>query len=256
MESEFFMKVSISSSKVEMGRKAACCGAACIRKAIAEKGVANIVLACAPSQNQTYDALIAEEGIDWSKVNVFHLDEYIGLDDKHPASFRLNLHKTILDRLPQSVGKFYPICGDADDVEKVIDELDREIKKVSIDVAFVGIGENGHVAFNDPPADFDTERAYLTAALDEVCRHQQYGEGWFPTMEAVPKYAITMSCKQIMSAAVIVNTVPDTRKAKAVKLSLEGPITNMVPATIMRNHSNYNVFLDEEAASLLENKYE
>ena len=250
------MKVSISSTKKEMGQKAAACGAEYIRQAIRNKGCANIVLACAPSQNQTYDALIAESGIDWSKVNVFHLDEYIGLTETHPASFRLNLHKTILDRLPVKIGKFYPIAGDAADVAKVIDELDREIKKVAIDVAFVGIGENGHVAFNDPPADFDTEKAYLTAALDEVCRHQQYGEGWFPTMEAVPKYAITMSCRQIMKAAVIVNTVPDTRKAKAVKLALEGPITNMVPATIMRNHDNYNVFLDEEAAALLENKYE
>lgn len=250
------MKVSISSTKKEMGQKAAACGAEYIRQAIRNKGCANIVLACAPSQNQTYDALIAESGIDWSKVNVFHLDEYIGLTETHPASFRLNLHKTILDRLPVKIGKFYPIAGDAADVAKVIDELDREIKKVAIDVAFVGIGENGHVAFNDPPADFDTEKAYLTAALDEVCRHQQYGEGWFPTMEAVPKYAITMSCRQIMKAAVIVNTVPDTRKAKAVKLALEGSITNMVPATIMRNHDNYNVFLDEEAAALLENKYE
>ena len=250
------MKVSISSTKKEMGQKAAACGAEYIRQAIRNKGCANIVLACAPSQNQTYDALIAESGIDWSKVNVFHLDEYIGLTETHPASFRLNLHKTILDRLPVKIGKFYPIAGDAADVAKVIDELDREIKKVAIDVAFVGIGENGHVAFNDPPADFDTEKAYLTAALDEVCRHQQYGEGWFPTMEAVPKYAITMSCRQIMKAAVIVNTVPDTRKAKAVKLALEGPITNMVPATIMREHDNYNVFLDEEAAALLENKYE
>ena len=255
-ESEFFMKVSISQTKVEMGQKAARCGAEYIRKAIAEKGVANIVLACAPSQNRTYDALIEEQGIDWSKVRVFHLDEYIGLDDKHPASFRLNLHKTILDRLPQQVQQFFPIEGDAADIDKVIDELDKEIKKCQIDVAFVGIGENGHVAFNDPPADFEIEKAYLTAALDEVCRHQQYGEGWFPTMDAVPKYAVTMSCKQIMSAAVIVNTVPDTRKAQAVKLALEGPITNMVPATIMRNHANYNVFLDAEAAALLENKYE
>ena len=250
------MQVSISQTKQEMGRKAAACGAEFIRKAIAERGEANVVLACAPSQNQTYDALIAEPGIDWSKVNIFHLDEYIGLKDTHPASFRLNLHKTILDRLPAKPHKFHPIPGDAADPEKAIADLDREIKKCVIDVAFVGIGENGHVAFNDPPADFDTDKAYLIAQLDEVCRHQQYGEGWFPTMDAVPKTAITMSCREIMRARALVNTVPDTRKAKAVALAIEGPITNMVPATIMRNHPEYHVFLDAEAASQLKERYE
>ena len=249
------MQVSISATKKEMGQKAAACGAEVIRKAISERGEANVVLACAPSQNQTYDALVEEPGIDWSKVNVFHLDEYVGLKADHPASFRLNLHKTILDRLPQPVKSFHAIEGDADDLKQFIKDLDAEIKKCVIDVAFVGIGENGHVAFNDPPADFEIEDAYLVAELDEACRRQQYGEGWFPTMEAVPKTAVTMSCKQIMRAKAIVNTVPDTRKAKAVGLALEGPITNMVPATIMRNHSEYNVFLDQEAAACLKGNY-
>ena len=250
------MKVSISNDKPTMGKKAAAVGAEFIRRAIAERGTANVVLACAPSQNRTYDALVEEPGIDWGKVNIFHLDEYIGLPADHPASFRLNLHKTILDRLPQKPRAFHPIPGDAPDIQTALDELDREIKKVTIDVAFVGIGENGHVAFNDPPADFETEKAYLVARLDEVCRHQQYGEGWFPTMEAVPKTAITMSCREIMRAAALVNTVPDTRTAKAVALALEGPITNMVPATIMRDHPEYFVFLDREAASLLKDRYE
>ena len=250
------MRVFISEYKKVMGQKAAAVGAEFIRKSIAERGQANVVLACAPSQNQTYDALVEEPGIDWSKVNIFHLDEYVGLKDDHPASFRLNLHKTILDRLPQKPMEFHPIPGDAQDIRKAIEDLDREIKKVVIDVAFVGIGENGHVAFNDPPADFETKKAYLIAQLDEVCRHQQYGEGWFPTMDAVPKTAITMSCREIMRARALVNTVPDTRKAKAVALAIEGPITNMVPATIMRNHPEYHVFLDAEAASLLKGRYE
>jgi len=250
------MIVSISNDKKTMGQKAAAVGAKFIREAIAERGEANVVLACAPSQNQTYDALVEEKGIDWGKVNIFHLDEYVGIKADHPASFRLNLHKTILDRLPQKPRAFHPIPGDAADIRAALDKLDREIKKVTIDVAFVGIGENGHVAFNDPPADFETEKAYLVAQLDEVCRHQQYGEGWFPTMEAVPQTAITMSCREIMRAAAIVNTVPDSRKAKAVALALEGPITNMVPSTIMRNHPNYFVFLDREAAALLKGKYE
>ena len=249
------MRVSISQSKVEMGRKAAACGAAFIKEAIAARGIAHIILACAPSQNATYDALTATPGIDWSKVEIFHLDEYIGLAADHPASFRLNLHKTFIDRLPCAPLAFHPIEGDAKDLQAMIAELGRKIKAVEIDAAFVGIGENGHMAFNDPPADFDTTEAYLVANLDEVCRHQQYGEGWFPTMEAVPKTAVTMSCQEIMRAKAIINTVPDTRKAKAVALALEGPITNMVPASIMRNHPEYNVFLDAEAASLLKTRY-
>ena len=250
------MKVSISAEKKVMGEKAAACGGAYIREAIAKRGSAYIILACAPSQNATYDALTAMDDIDWSKVHIFHLDEYIGLTAEHPASFRLNLHKTFLDRLPCPPASFHPIEGDAADLKAMMKKLDEEIKAVQIDVAFVGIGENGHVAFNDPPANFDIEDAYLEAPLDEVCRHQQYGEGWFPTMEAVPKYAVTMSCRQIMRSSVIVNTVPDTRKAKAVSMAIEGPVTNMVPATIMQNHPDYNVFLDAEAAALLKGKYE
>ena len=250
------MKISISTTKKEMGEKAAALGGGCIRKAIAERGRANIILACAPSQNATYDALVAMEGIDWSKVHIFHLDEYIGLPENHPASFRLNLHKTFLDRLPCAPGAFHPIAGDADDLKAVMEQLDKEIKACEIDVAFVGIGENGHVAFNDPPADFEIDDAYLEAPLDDVCRNQQYGEGWFPSFDAVPKYAVTMSCRQIMRARVIVNTVPDTRKARAVEMALEGPVTNMVPASIMQEHPDYNVFLDAEAAALLKGKYE
>ena len=249
------MKVTVGIDKLDMAQKAADAAGEKIRKAIAERGEANLVLACAPSQNQTYDALIEEPGIDWGKVNIFHLDEYVGLKADHPASFRLNLHKTILDRLPQPVKSFHAIEGDAADLEKALVEMDAEIKKCVIDVAFVGIGENGHVAFNDPPADFETEKAFIVATLDEACRNQQYGEGWFPTMDAVPKTAITLTCKEIMRARVIVKTVPDTRKAKAVGMALEGPITNMVPATIMRNHSEYYVFLDQEAASCLKGTY-
>ncbi len=250
------MKVSISATKKEMGIKAAACGAAFIRDAIAARGEANVIVACAPSQNATYDALVYQPGIDWSKVNFFHLDEYIGLPETHSASFRKNLHLTILDKLPQPAKSFHPINADAADIDKVLDDLDKAIKACIIDVAFVGIGENGHVAFNDPPADFEITKAYLKAKLDEVCRHQQYGEGWFPTMDAVPKYAITMSCREIMRARAIVNSVPDSRKAHAVGLALEGPITNMVPATIMREHSNYNVFLDAPAAAELKQRYE
>ncbi|MCQ2377616.1 MAG: glucosamine-6-phosphate deaminase [Victivallaceae bacterium] len=249
------MKVSISRDPESLGKKAAAVGAQYIREAIRDRGEANIVLACAPSQNRTYDALVSEPGIDWGKVNAFHLDEYVGLPADHPASFRMNLHKTMLDRLPVPVRKFHPIEGDATDVCRVIEELDRIIKQCVIDVAFVGIGENGHVAFNDPPADFETDKAYLVASLDGACRKQQCGEGWFPSMDAVPKTAITMSCREIMRARVIVNSVPDLRKAQAVALALEGPVTNRVPASIMQRHKNYFVFLDEKASSRLKGEY-
>ncbi len=245
------MKIEIYASKVQSGLAAAEFGAESIRKAVAEYGTANIVVATAPSQNEMYDALVKCEGIDWGKVNIFHLDEYIGLDDKHPASFRFNLRKTFLDRLPQKPMEFHPIPGEMSDPGEVCKKLGAEIGGLRIDAAFIGIGENGHIAFNDPPADFETREAYRPVVLDEVCRRQQYKEGWFPTMDAVPKTAVSMTVNQIMSAKRIVCTVPDDRKAEAVKNSLEGPVTNMCPASILQTHSDCGMFLDEPAASLL-----
>ncbi len=247
------MRVHIYPDNVAMGKAAAACGAEKIRSAIAEYGIANIVVATAPSQNQMYDALVAED-IDWGKVNIFHLDEYIGLDDKHPASFRFNLHKTFLDRLPSSPLNFHPVQGENPDPQAVCDALEKEISDLRIDVAFIGIGENGHIAFNDPPADFDTDKAYMPVKLDEVCRRQQYKEGWFATMDAVPKIAISMTVPQIMKAAAVVNTVPDARKAEAVAGAVEGEVTNMCPASILQNHPCCDLFLDEPAASLLKNR--
>lgn len=244
------MQVHIYPDKVEMGKEAAKRGAELIRKAVAENGTATIVVATAPSQNQMYDALVVED-IPWDKVRIFHLDEYIGLDDQHPASFRFNLHKTFLDRLPVKPMEFVPVQGDGPSPEQVCKDLGEKIGQYKLDVAFIGIGENGHIAFNDPPADFESPNAYNPVTLDEVCRHQQFGEGWFPTMEAVPKIAISMSVPQIFSAKSIINTVPDTRKAQAVKDTVEGPVTNMVPASILQTHPDCHLYLDEPAASLL-----
>ena len=249
------LKVNIYPDNISMGKAAAAAGAELIRKAIAEYGTANIVVATAPSQNQMYDALVTAPNLDWGKVNIFHLDEYIGLDDKHPASFRFNLHKTFLDRLPQAPLAFHPVQGENADPEAVCQALQDEICDLRIDVAFIGIGENGHIAFNDPPADFETTRAYMPVKLDEVCRHQQYSEGWFPTMDAVPRIAISMTVPQIMKAKAIINTVPDLRKAKAVAMSVEGPVTNLCPASILQRHPNCGLYLDEPAASLLKKDY-
>jgi len=248
------LKVFISETNVEMGIQAAKQGAEAIRQAISKKGGATIVVATAPSQNQMYDALV-KENVPWGKVRIFHLDEYIGLPPDHPASFRFNLHKTFLDRLPEKPLEFIPVEGENPDAVAVCKALGEKISKFKLDVAFIGIGENGHIAFNDPPADFNSPNAYNPVQLDEVCRHQQYGEGWFPTMEAVPKIAISMSVPQIFSADVIINTVPDTRKAAAVKAAVEGPVTNMCPASILQTHKDCRLFLDKFAASMLTGKY-
>lgn len=249
------LNVHIFDNKVESGKAGAARGAELIRQAIAEYGTANIVVATAPSQNEMYDALVTEKDIDWGKVNIFHLDEYIGLDENHPASFRFNLRKAFIDRLPQKPLKFHPVQGENPDPQAVCDALEKEIAPLRIDVAFIGIGENGHIAFNDPPADFETKRSYLPVKLDEVCRHQQYAEGWFPTMDAVPKIAISMSVPQIFKAKAIINTVPDTRKAVAVAAAVEGPVTNMCPASILQAHPECHLYLDKPAASLLKGSY-
>lgn len=244
------MTSSILSNPVEMGQKAGKTGAELIRKAIQNQGFANIILATGTSQFETLKQLLREEGIDWEKVTVFHLDEYIGLPITHPASFR----KYLMERFFSKVKlKAYHLIDGENDPEKECDRLSTLIQNHPIDVAFVGIGENGHLAFNDPPADFDTEKPYLVVELDHACRMQQLGEGWFPSLEAVPTQAISISIKQIMKSKEIICSVPDQRKAQAVKNCLEGPVTNLHPASILQRHPNCQVFLDEPASSLLSN---
>ena len=245
------MDLKILKNKTEMSRAAAAQGAEVLRKVIAEKGAANLLAATAPSQFEMLGFLTREPGIDWSKVTLFHLDEYIGLPEGHIAGFRLNLRKNFIDLLPQPLAHVYFVDGSSPDVPGFCRSMKQVLADHPIDLAFVGVGENGHLAFNDPPADFDTDEAYLIVKLDEVCRHQQYGEGWFPTMEAVPTDAISMSVPQIMKSKVIICVVPDARKAEAVKNMLEGEITNMCPASILRRHPACTTYLDESAASLL-----
>ncbi|MEZ4902344.1 MAG: glucosamine-6-phosphate deaminase [Spirosomataceae bacterium] len=193
---------------------------------------------------------LSESAIDWSQVTMFHLDEYIGLPLAHPASFRKYLKERFIDKVTFRASHL--IDGETDP-ETECERLGNLIQKHPIDVALVGIGENGHLAFNDPPADFDTEQPYIVVHLDEPCRKQQWNEGWFESLEAVPTQAISMSVRQIMKSKHIVCTVPDERKAQAVKNCLEGEISNLFPASILREHTHCQVYLDNEASKLLTN---
>jgi glucosamine-6-phosphate deaminase len=232
-----------------MGAQAARTGADRIREALERNDAATIILATGASQFDMLDALVRED-VDWPRVTVFHLDEYIGLPRTHPASFRRYLKERFVDRLPQPVRRFHFIEAD-DDPETECARLAALIEPVTVDVAFIGIGENGHLAFNDPPADFETHRSYRVADLDEACRCQQLGEGWFPTLDAVPRQAITMSIPRLMVARTIVCTVPDSRKAEAVRGAVEGSVTPDVPASILQRHGDCRLFLDPPAAARL-----
>jgi glucosamine-6-phosphate deaminase len=245
------VRVDVSPSREEMGRRAAAAGAEPIRRALAERGRAVIILATGASQFQMLDRLVAEPDIDWTRVVAFHLDEYAGMSMEHPASFRRYLRERFVDRLPGEIGAFHYIDAEHDPAAES-GRLDRLIAPEQVDVAFIGIGENGHLAFNDPPADFDTPKPYLVVQLDEACRRQQLGEGWFPTLADVPTTAVSMSVRQIMKSASIICTVPDSRKAKAVREALEGPVTPRVPASMLQRHSDCRIFLDRAAASGLQ----
>ena len=245
------MKIDISETKPELGRKAALQGAQIIRDAVRDKGTARIVLASAASQFEVIEALIGRGDIDWTKVDAFHLDEYAGMPMEHPASFRKFLQDRFISRLPQPIGAVNYIAGEAD-LKAECARLANLIQKDPIDVAFIGIGENGHLAFNDPPADFHTTEPYIVVQLDQACREQQIGEGWFPTLDSVPKTAISMSIHQIMDSRNIICCVPDSRKANAVRDAVKGPVTPDVPASILQQHQNATLFLDEFSAALIE----
>jgi len=242
------MKVIKSDSPKDLGTAAGKAAASLIKNTIEEKGAANIILATGTSQFETIRQLL-EEDVDWSKVNVFHLDEYIGIPISHPASFRKYLKERFIDKAG-AIGSVHLINGEVDPDEEC-QRLGELIGQHPIDVAMVGIGENGHLAFNDPPADFETEKPYLVVNLDEPCRRQQLNEGWFGSLEEVPQQAISMSIKQIMASKHIICSVPDERKAKAVKDSIENEVSPWYPASILQQHPQCQVYLDKDAASLL-----
>lgn len=243
------MEINILEDPSELGKSAGRAAAVLIREKIDSQGHANIILATGTSQFETLKQLIAEQDIDWGKVTMFHLDEYIGLPITAKASFRKYLKERFLEKVP-ALKATYLVDGE-NIPEAECERLGKLISAHPIDVALVGIGENGHLAFNDPPADFDTEQPYSVVELDEQCRRQQFNEGWFDTLEDVPNRAISMSVNQIMKAKHIICSVPDSRKAMAVKNSLEQAVNNQFPASILQDHPNCSYFLDEASASLL-----
>jgi glucosamine-6-phosphate deaminase len=243
------MDIRIFDTKQELGLAAAERAAAAIGEAIARGAQARVIAATGASQFEFLDALTGKTGIDWGHVEMFHLDEYVGVSDSHPASFRRYLRERIVERVRP--GTFHFLAGDAADPAAECRRVGALLAQAPIDVAFVGIGENGHLAFNDPPADFETEETYLVVELDEACRRQQLGEGWFASLDDVPRRAISMSIRQILKSREILCIVPDARKAKAVSECLEGAVSPLHPSSILQTHAATTVYLDRDSAALL-----
>jgi glucosamine-6-phosphate deaminase len=242
------MQIRVHANLSELAAAAATDAAGRLRSALRQRGHARIVAATGASQIAFLDRLVREPDLDWSAVELFHLDEYIGLSAEHPASFR----RYLLERLigPAGITRYHLLDGQSDP-SLVCADVGARLQAQPVDVALVGIGENAHLAFNDPPADFETTAPYILVDLDQRCRQQQVGEGWFATLDEVPASAISMSVHQILQANAIVCIVPDLRKAEAVQASLEGPIGPETPASILRTHRDVTFHLDRESASLL-----
>jgi len=242
------MRTILASDRQAMGQWVAERAAADLRAAIRDYGSANLVVATGASQFEVLDSLVQQSDVDWSLVQGFHLDEYVGIDDTHPASFCKYLRERFVQRV--NLSAFHYLSGTADHA-KTMAQVGDLISSTRIDVALVGIGENGHLAFNDPPADFETTSPYLLVELDEPCRMQQVGEGWFGSLEEVPTHAMSMSVQQILKSAKIYCSVPDERKANAVRDTLEGEIDPAVPASILKTHSDTTLIIDRAAAAQL-----
>ncbi|MFA5689232.1 MAG: glucosamine-6-phosphate deaminase [Kiritimatiellales bacterium] len=244
------IKINKFETEAEAGRAAAEAGANAIRAAIHNRGEASIIVATGASQFRMLEALIRQPDIAWNRINVFHLDEYIGIPITHPASFRRYLWERFHSKLPVPVKTFHYIDTE-NDPEAECRRLSELIKTVSIDVCFCGIGENAHLAFNDPPADFETDSAYILVKLDDACRQQQLGEGWFPALNDVPEKAISMSIQQMLKSEKIICTIPGKQKAVAVDNTLSSEISPQIPATILKTHRDATFYLDRHSASLL-----
>lgn len=242
------MRLFIAEDSRSLGSWVAQRAAADLREAIEHAGAASLIVATGASQFDVLAALVQQPDIDWSKVTAFHLDEYVGLSPDHPASFCRYLNERFVSQVP--LAHFYFLRGDSD-VQQTLENVGDILRLRTIDVALVGIGENGHLAFNDPPADFAAEAPYLIVQLDEACRQQQVGEGWFASLNDVPKEAISMSVRQILRSKQIYCSVPDERKSSAVQATIEGAVTPMVPASILQTHPNTALVIDRAAASRL-----
>ncbi len=244
------MQITVSSDRESNGQAAATLGAKRLREVLVKRGAANVIVATGASQFELLEALLGEKDIAWDKVTFFHLDEYVGVPVTHPASFRKYLWERFQSKLPVPARAFHYVAGDGDAGAECT-RLGSVITDHPIDICFAGVGENAHLAFNDPPANFETETPYLVVNLDEACRRQQLGEGWFGSLEEVPSQAISMSIRQILKSKCIIITAPDERKAQAIRDSIEGPVTNLVPSSILQQHADTHVFLDPASASLL-----
>lgn len=242
------MNIHKSTSKNDLGKEAAKIGAQKIRESISSQGEANIIVATGASQFEMLNHLTKENGIDWTKVTGFHLDEYIGIPIDHSASFRLYLWKRFVSKLPVPIKAFHFINADQNPENECL-RLERIINDIQINAAFIGIGENSHIAFNDPPADFETSDPYIIVNLDKDCQKQQLGEGWFESLDDVPDQAISMSVTQIMRSEMIICSVPDKRKASAVSKTIAGEVTTSCPASILQKHPDCSLFLDRGSAS-------
>jgi len=240
--------LKVFPEKIQLGQTAAAEAASLIQNAIRERGQARIIAATGASQFEFLKALTARNDLEWKRVEMFHLDEYVGLPATHPASFRKYLFERLIE--PTGIEKYHLLDGEADPF-KVCLEVGDLLNSAQIDVAFAGIGENGHLAFNDPPADFETNDAYIVVSLDEACRRQQVGEGWFRDLSEVPQRAISMTVNQLLKAREIICVVPDARKAEAVKNCFENEISPQFPASILRSHDRTTVYLDAESSALL-----
>jgi len=243
------MRLKSFPTAEEAGIQAADEGAKLIQEALRQRNEANIIVSTVASHFNVFERLVTQD-IDWSRVTAFHLDEYVGLPLEHPASFRLYLWKRFVSRLPIPIRMFHYLDGEGDCANTCC-RMGEIIECHPIDVAFVGIGENSHLAFNDPPADFETLKQYLIVNLDDACRMQQVGEDWFNTINEVPRQALSMSVSQILKSAAIICTVTDLRKAEAIRQVVEGSVTPMVPASILQTHKNVSIYLDQLAGSLL-----
>jgi len=246
------MKINVYESSPALGQAAAVLTAEKLNAAIAAQGNARLLVSTGASQFDTIKALV-EQKVDWSKVEMFHLDEYLDMPDTHPASFRKYLRERMTSKI--ALGKVHFVTPEIG-VEACLKALEIEIRKAPIDVALIGIGENSHIAFNDPPADFDSKEAYFIVKLDERCRKQQLGEGWFPTLDDVPKEALSMTPYQIMLSKCIISCVPYAVKADAIKATLEAPATtNMIPATLLKEHADWTLMIDKDSASKTDAKF-
>ena len=236
------MNIIIAPSPEILGEQAALRAAETLNRVISEKGAARVLFSTGASQFDMFKALVRQQ-VDWKRVTMFHLDEYCGLPDDHPASFRKYLRERFISQVP--IGACYLVDG----CESGIEALNAAVTAAPVDLGMIGVGENGHIAFNDPPADFETEEPYIIVTLDEKCKRQQVREGWFATIEDVPKTAVTMSVKQIMKCAEIISCVPHTVKAEAIAAMVNGPLSNMLPASMLMTHPNATLYLDKESSA-------